>query len=144
MGAHHRSYRYLSASRSLLLLVDRDNEPDRRSRLDNLERSAAEILPRTRSFMAEHAWQEVEVWGLAGCTDLPRAWEWQSVRAERDSKEQYFVPYAELRGLQSEPGGGRRTLGREAANRYNRIRRRCPEIASLETRILDWINRELM
>ncbi len=123
-----------------LLIVDRDGEEDRQGQLRNIERQAAAILPVGRCFLAAHAWQEVEVWALAGCTDLPKTWQWQSVRAERDSKDQYFVPYAKQRGLQNEPGGGRRTLGREAATRYNRIRQRCDEIVELEGRIRVWVD----
>lgn len=125
-----------------LLIVDRDGEEHRQAQLRNIERQAAAILPAARCFLAEHAGQELEVWALAGCDDLPRRWRWQAVRDERDLKEVYFTPYARSRGLASEPGGGRRTLGREAASRYNRIRRRCPEITSLEARILEWIGRE--
>jgi len=125
-----------------LLIVDRDGEEDRRDQLRKIERQAAAILSAGRCLLAAHAWQEVEVWALAGCDDLPRTWRWRAVRDARDPTEHYFTPYARLRGLDSEPGGGRKTLGREAAGRYTRIRQRCPEIASLERRILDWINRE--
>jgi hypothetical protein len=125
-----------------LLIVDRDGEDHRQVQLRNIERQAAAILPAARCFLADHAWQEVEVWALAGCDDLPRRWRWRAVRDERDPKEVYFTPYARQRGLESEPGGGRRTLGREAAGRYTRIRHLCPEITSLETRILEWIGRE--
>jgi hypothetical protein len=125
-----------------LLIVDRDGDEHRRSQLDSLENRATAVLVGSRRLFAEHAWQELEVWALAGCDDLPRRWRWRAVRDERDPKEVYFTPYARLRGLESEPGGGRRTLGREAAGQYNRICRRCPEITSLEMRILDWINRE--
>jgi hypothetical protein len=125
-----------------LLIVDRDSDEHRRQRLDAIERQAAELLSINRGFFAEHAWQEVEVWALAGCDDLPRAWAWRDVRAERDPKEVYFTPYAQQRGLQDEPGGGRKTLGIQAARRYNRVRQRCPEdIGALEERIRAWINR---
>jgi hypothetical protein len=123
-----------------LLIVDRDGEEDRQVQLRNIERQAAAILPADRCFLAAHAWQEVEVWGLAGCTDLPNTWQWQSVRSERDPKQRYFIPYIQGRGLVNEPGGGRKTLGREAANRYNRIRQRCNEIVELEGRIRAWID----
>jgi hypothetical protein len=123
-----------------LLLVDRDGEEHRRSRLDNIEHQAAALLPSGRCLFAEHAWQEVEVWGLAGCDDLPKEWQWRTIRSERDPKEVYFNPYIQQRELQNEPGNGRRTLGREAGNRYTRVCQRCPEVGKLEARIRSWIN----
>jgi hypothetical protein len=122
-----------------LLIVDRDGKDGRRARLDEIERRAAERLPADRHFFAEHAWQEVEVWALAGCDDLPG--EWRTIRSERDPKEVYFNSYVQRRGLQNEPGNGRRTLGREAGNRYARVRQLCPELGELEVRINEWINR---
>lgn len=56
----------------------------------------AEFAPGCR-FFAENAWQELEVWLLAG-HDLPREWSWQEIRQERDPKERYFVPFAKSRG----------------------------------------------
>jgi hypothetical protein len=44
-----------------LLIVDRDGDKDRRTRLDNLQAQASAKLPADRVFFAEHAWQEVEV-----------------------------------------------------------------------------------
>jgi hypothetical protein len=122
-----------------LLIVDRDGDEHRRLRLDTLENRAAALLAGSRRLFAEHAWQELEVWALAGCADLPGRWRWRAVRDERDPKEIYFTPYIRQRGLEDDPGGGRRTLGREAANRYNRIRQLCDEIGELEERIRAWI-----
>ncbi len=116
--------RYQSMVDVFLLCVDRDSLPGRRSRLDELER-----------FFAENAWQELEVWLLAG-HDLPREWPWQEIRQERDPKERYFVPFAKSRGVFDEPGEGRKSLAMEAAGRYPRIRSRCPEdIVALENKI---------
>ncbi len=87
----------------------------------------------------ENAWQEIEVWALAG-QDLPRDWKWQEIRAEVHPKETYFEPFARQRGLTSEPGEGRTTLGREAAQNYTRCRSLCKEdIQSLESRLRDWL-----
>ncbi|BBL74077.1 hypothetical protein [Methylomagnum ishizawai] len=128
--------RYRGMVDLFLLCVDRDGEASRRLRLDNLENQAREILPENRIFLAENAWQELEVWALAGLLDLPKEWAWQDIRAERDPKERYFKPIAERRGLLDEPGEGRRTLGIEASKRYVRIRQLCPEdIQALESRI---------
>jgi hypothetical protein len=116
-----------------LLLVDRDGELHRRRSLDHLEARAAVYLGDDRRFLAEHAWQELEVWALAG-HDLP--WPWQEVRAERNPKEVYFLPYAQQRGLLDEPGQGRKTLAVEAAAKYRRVRSRCKEdLEALEVRL---------
>ncbi|WP_295388224.1 hypothetical protein [uncultured Thiodictyon sp.] len=128
--------RYRGMVDLFLLCVDRDGNTDRRKRLDNIEKAMKDHLPSGKVLLAEHAWQEIEVWVLAGL-DLPTAWSWQAIRAERDPKEKYFQPIAEQRGLLAEPGEGRKTLGLEAAQRYGqRLRQKCPDdILSLETRI---------
>lgn len=102
-----------------------------------LERLAHDALAETdRVFLAETAWQEVEVWALAGATDLPKSWRWQEIRAELDPKERYFQVYAQSRGLAGGPYDGREVLGREAASRYARVRKLCPEdVERLETRV---------
>lgn len=59
--------RYKGMVHLFLLLVDRDGDADRRAKLDHLESEARNELRRAaRVFLAEHAWQEVEVWILAG------------------------------------------------------------------------------
>jgi hypothetical protein len=50
----------------IVLCVDRDGDPHRREALDDLESKISKVLPAPRLFLAEHAWQEVEVWALAG------------------------------------------------------------------------------
>jgi len=118
-----------------LLIVDRDGQDGRRSALDSIEEKAREALPPGRHFLAENAWQEIEVWVLAGL-DLPAGWSWQDVRTEPHAKETYFMPFARKRGVVEEPGEGRKRLTLEAAARYDRIRRLCPEdVASLEDRL---------
>lgn len=118
-----------------LHIVDRDSENTRRTALDNLERQARAYLPPGRLFFSEHAWQEIEVWALAG-QDLPSDWRWQDIRSERDPKEKYFLPLARQRGLLDEPGEGRKRLGQEAAARYERVRQLCSEdVAALEAQV---------
>jgi hypothetical protein len=118
-----------------LLCVDRDGNAHRRSALDGLEREAARVLKSDRRFLAENAWQEIEVWVLAG-HNLPAEWEWAAIRAERDAKETYYLPFARLRGMLDTPGEGRRRLAEAAARRYSRVRQLCPEdIGALEERI---------
>jgi len=117
-----------------LLIVDRDGKEGRRRGLDALEEQATAKLPANHCFIAVNAWQEIEVWLLAG-HDLPKEWQWQEIRAERDPKELYFVPLAKKRGLWHTTGRGRKTLGREAAKRYPRIRQLCDEVRDLQLRI---------
>jgi len=121
-----------------LLLVDRDGKAGRRTALDGLESRAAEKLSEGRALFGENAWQEIEVWALAS-QDLPSEWKWQEIRTEVNPKETYFEPLARQRRLTGEPGEGRTTMGREAAQNYARVRSRCREdIQTLETRLKDW------
>src|SRR5947209_3976843 len=55
-----------------LLCVDRDGNEHRTAALSDLETNAAELLRPDQRFFAASAWQEIEVWALAG-HDLPRA-----------------------------------------------------------------------
>jgi hypothetical protein len=120
-----------------LLIVDRDCKESRRQRLDNIEAKAKKFFGEARScLIAENAWQEVEVWVLAGMPDLPREWAWAEVRAECDPKETYYDPFAEQRGVCFAAAEGRDVLGKEAAANYKRVRALCPDdIQNLETRI---------
>ncbi len=125
-----------------LLCVDRDGQEGRRTKLDEIEKQAAEILPTGKAFFAENAWQEIEVWVLAG-HDLPSEWSWQDIRQELDPKENYFFPLAEQKGLPlTERELIYKTLSKDAVNEYrNRIRRLCQEdIAVLESKIASWMN----
>lgn len=125
-----------------LLVVDRDGEAGRRAALDRLEGLARKKLPQDRTLMGENAWEEIEVWALAG-QDLPSGWTWQEIRAEIHPKETYFEPLVRQRRLTDEPGAGRTTLGREAAQHYDRVRSRCPEdLGALETRLKTWLREE--
>jgi hypothetical protein len=108
--------------------------------LDDLERKIPKILHPPRLFLAERAWQEVEVWALAGIDRrLEPKWTWGAIRGERDSKEMYFEPIAKARLLFNSPGQGRKELGLEFARNYANIRQNCPEIRNLEERIRLWI-----
>lgn len=125
-----------------LLLVDRDGNEGRRLTLDQVEHQAKGLIgDRRRLFLAENAWQELEVWVLAGMNDLPAQWQWNAVRKETNPKEKYYLEYSTSRNLLSSPGEGRKTLGAEAGRQYQRIRKLCPEdVQSLEKRIGSWIN----
>lgn len=123
-----------------LLLVDRDGVAGRRKGLDALEVQSQPYLGSRRFLFAENAWQEIEVWALAG-QNLPADWKWREIREEVHPKERYFDVLARSRGLGKEPGEGRTTLGREAANNYARVRSRCTEdIAALEDRLRSTLN----
>lgn len=122
-----------------LLCVDRDGDPNRRTALDRLEAHFRGFLGGSKFLMAENAWQELEVWVLAG-HELPSGWRWNEIREERDPKEKYFDRLVEQRGLRNDPGAGRKTLGLEAARKYNRLRSRCREdIQVLEERLERWM-----
>jgi hypothetical protein len=122
-----------------LLCVDRDGEAGRKEQLTILEQAAEQVLTGRRILLAENAWQEIEVWVLAG-HQLPRQWKRKEIRAEPNAKERYFEPYAQQRGVFSEsPGEGRKTLAQEAAGRYRQIRQRCQEVEELEGRIKNWL-----
>lgn len=129
--------RYRGMVRVFLLIVDRNANPTRRAALDKLEQQAADLLGTTdRVLLAENAWQELEVWALAGATDLPTPWSWAEIRAHEHPKEVWYLPYAKQRGLDGGPTEGRDTLGKEAAANDPRVRQLCPEdVASLETRL---------
>ena len=105
-----------------ILCVDRDGNLERHHRLRAIERE----FGNGRVFLAEHAWEELETWVLAGL-DLRDDWGWTEVRAEIDVKERYFDEVVRSRGVGRAPGGGRKPLGEEAARRIDAIRKRCPE-----------------
>ena len=131
--------RYRGMVDVFLLLVDRDGVAGRRKSLDGIEAKALAELSGGKVLIGENAWQEIEVWALAG-QDLPDKWRWRTIRAEVNPKEVYFEPFARQRGLQNEPGEGRKTMGREAAQKYGRVQSRCKEdVLALERRIEQWL-----
>lgn len=132
-------HRYRGMVQLFLLLVDRDGVEGRRESLNVLEKKARVELGSGKVLFGENAWQEIEVWALAG-QDLPDKWRWATIRREANPKEVYFEPLARQRGLQNEPGEGRKTMGLEAAQRYKRLQSRCKEdVLALERRIAAWL-----
>jgi hypothetical protein len=131
--------RYKGMTQLFLLVVDRDGVETRRVALDALEaRAAAHLGDRRCVLFGEHAWQELEVWILAGQKDLPKDWKWGDIRSERDPKEVYYDRYAEQRGMRTAAYEGREVLAKEAARNYARIRQLCPEdVGVLERRIAE-------
>jgi len=131
--------RYQGMVNLFLLCVDRDGKEGRKQSLDKLEQRASNTLTANRLFLAENAWQEIEVWVLAG-HQLPKEWNWQEIRQEINPKETYFIPLAQQLNLLDSPGEGRKNLAQSAAQQYSRIRQLCPEdVAILEDRIKSWI-----
>jgi hypothetical protein len=131
--------RYKGMVDLFLLCVDRDGNVNRKQSLDKLENLACSLLTSNRLFLAENAWQEIEVWVLAGHS-LPKEWNWQAIRQEINPKETYFLPFAQQQNLLDSPGEGRKILALSAAQQYSRIRQLCPEdVAALETRIKSWL-----
>jgi hypothetical protein len=136
--------RYGGMVHLFLLCVDRDGDLNRRAKLNALEIKAQKYLankyptPNQKQFLAENAWQEIEVWVLAGL-DLPKDWKWKEIRADKNPKEEYFLPFAKQRSLLEARCQGRGILAEEAAKHYDRIRQRCPEdIQELEKNIRQW------
>ena len=105
-----------------ILCVDRDGAQGRRQRLDQIETEFGDDC----TFLAENAWEEIETWALAGL-EIPPDWRWAEVRAEVHVKERYFDVLARERGVADGPGGGRKTLGEEAARNIPAVRRKCTE-----------------
>lgn len=133
--------RYQGMIDLFLICVDRDGREGRRASLDRLEELAAEAMPE-RIVLAENAWQEIEVWVLAGHV-LPKAWSWKTIRQEMHPKENFYVPFAAHRGVLDEPAQGRKRLAEEAARQYRRVRSRCPEdFANLEERLAERLKQE--
>jgi hypothetical protein len=123
-----------------LLCVDRDGDPNRRQALDGLEEKAHALVKPPRLFLAVHAFQEIEVWALAGINwRLKPTWTWKQIQSERDPKEHYFEPIARHRGLLDSVGQGRKILGEEAGSNYSRVRQNCSELRELEGRIKRWM-----
>ena len=77
-------------------------------------------------FLAENAWQEIEIFILAG-QELPTEWRWSEIRSERNLKETYFADFVRTRATQQMPYEGRKRLMAEAIRNWNRIKARCPE-----------------
>jgi hypothetical protein len=131
--------RYRGMVRLFLLVIDRDCDEHRRKRLDALEAKARKYLAEgngDRRFLAENAWQEVEVWALAGMRDLPSKWSWRELREACHPKEHYYDAYAEKRGLLQGPYEGRHTIASESARNYNRVLQLCPEdLGALHARV---------
>jgi hypothetical protein len=134
--------RYRGMVKIFILCVDRDGEDGRRFRLEQLEKESQKNLlgDPGKHFFAENAWQELEVWILAGFKDLPKEWNWIEIRRERDPKERFYLPFAQLKNVLNSPADGRKVLSEEAATHFDRICQFCPEdFNNLFNRIRNWL-----
>lgn len=109
-----------------LLIVDRDGQAGRAQSLASVEERLRAELGAGQQFFAENAWQEVEVFILAG-SELPDGWSWAEIRADADVKNTFFAEFARLQKTSDQPHEGRRKLMAEAIKNWNRIKSRCPE-----------------
>lgn len=119
-----------------MLIVDRDGQPDRKQRTDEIETTlSAELKPKAKRFLAEVAWQEAEVFILAGLK-LPADWRWADIRADADVKDTFFKRLVALRSTSKYPHDGRKKLMAESISNWQRIKSRCPEdVGALITRV---------
>ena len=110
-----------------VLFVDRDGQAGRKARTDELENIlSAELAPGSRRFLAEVAWQEVEVFILAGLP-LPTGWRWNEIRADPNVKNTFFKELVALRATAKYPHEGRKKLMAESISNWKRIKSRCAE-----------------
>jgi len=113
-----------------ILCVDRDCHPTRQAKLTALEKKVNDTIGPKR-FIALAAFEELEVWVLAGLPDLNLPW--KEVQEHCHPKEAYFEPAAIARKVVNSPGKGRKALATEAARAYSkRLRSLCPEIQRCE------------
>jgi hypothetical protein len=116
-----------------ILCVDRDCREEREGAITALEQKVNHELTGKR-FIAVCGREELEVWVLAGITDLTEPW--NAIRSECHPKERYFDTYARTKRVSDTNGRGRKVLERAAREYGNRIRGMCPEVTRCEEAIL--------
>jgi hypothetical protein len=110
-----------------ILLVDRDGDKGRESAVGQIETMLqGEMAGTPRRFAASVAWQEVEVFILAG-HDLPAGSSWQVIRQDPDVKNTYFQRLVDAKETSALPQQGRKKLMSEAIQNWTRMKSRCPE-----------------
>jgi hypothetical protein len=118
-----------------LLIVDRDGQEGRKVRTYHIETTLTAELGDRRAFLAEVAWQEAEIFILAG-QDLPSEWSWKEIRADPDVKNTFFKQLVALRLTEKQPHEGRKRLMAESISNWQRIKARCPEdVGALVARV---------
>ena len=111
-----------------LLLVDRDGDSKRRETLDTFETLFTTRLTAGRWFLGEAAWQELEIFVLAGHPTCA-SWSWKAMREEVHLKETYFAQLVKEQGYDAGrfPHEGRKPLMQAALSNWKSIMSRCPE-----------------
>jgi hypothetical protein len=119
-----------------ILVLDRDGDVGRETAAGQIETTLqGEMAGTPRRFVASLAWQEVEVFILAGHDLLPD-WNWREIRADPDVKDTYFRQLAAAKNTFGLPRQGRKKLMGEAIQNWTRMKSRCPEdIGSLLTKL---------
>ncbi|MGH9763651.1 MAG: hypothetical protein ACREDR_25440 [Blastocatellia bacterium] len=113
-----------------VLFVDRDGIAGRKAKTENIEKTLSGELPKGRAFFAEVAWQEAEIFILAGHS-WPSTWKWKEMRADANVKNTFFKKLVKLQGTGNLPHEGRKKLMSEAMGNWRRIKTRCPEDVGL-------------
>jgi hypothetical protein len=110
-----------------ILMVDRDGEMGRESATDKIEITLqGEIAGSGRRFVAGVAWQEVEVFILAG-HDLPPGSRWRDIRADPHVKDTYFQQLVAAKNTSGLLHDGRKQLMAQAIQNWSRIKSLCQE-----------------
>jgi len=122
--------KYAPMTDLIIFIHDRDGDARRDGICGSITRSAGAFAHKVLCVAAH---QEIETWGLAGMTDLPTDWSWNSIRAEGSVKEIYFEPYVNEAGLSSTAGKGREGVARKII--YKRAVELCPDLKELELSI---------
>lgn len=95
-----------------------------------------------KPFIAQCAWQEIEIWLLALHQEelfaLPefksKKLRWSDVRNDCSVKENYFTPFLQRYG-DAGSSGGRERLMKEGLGKFSSLLTRCPELRTLKTQI---------
>jgi len=83
---------------------------------------------------------EVEAWLVAGHREsVPGSW--SELRNHRKFKEEVFDPFLSRYGDPRSAGAGREKLMRQALNNYRGLLSVCPELADLERRLIEFLQR---
>jgi hypothetical protein len=120
----------------IIVVIDSDGA-DRSGFCQTLEAMGRDPKP---AVFACAAVQEVETWLLAGHAGRLSA-PWAAVRDNPRVKEDVFQPFLELHGNAGMPSGGREELMRQGLENYASILQRCPELADLEARVRNYLQR---
>jgi hypothetical protein len=112
-----------------LLIVDRDGNSNRDDAAHNLQTELNDSLrDKGKRFFVTLAWQEVEIFILAG-HNLGGIGEWRESRNDPDVKNTYFKTLVTREKTSDYPYEGRKKLMAAAITNFKRILTLCPEDA---------------